>query len=557
MVQKRVAVTVVAALVIFAILYGWQSWNTVKQQQVLELETTLELTGKAVDRYLLEVQAGLTALEINVRAASGLADLARAQPWLKAYADRHPELTSVDMIAPNGQLLASSATSALTGLPSIKPRRPAGDLLSDAKPGSLSIRRARPGALHDQWQIPIVHIPNLASGQHDFYLVATAPVAMLEAFWSKAPIVARAYIVLMRDVDGYLVSRFPAAANASPEETYASPRIGPVRNFLLNNGFPKSGFVEGPNTLRGIEVGAVFARLENFPLTLIVAMPKTEFRAVWWERVRVPYILTLLLAAILAFLYRYAVARHRDWNEQQLDLALELQRRVDARTDEIRRLGARLEEAESRERRQIARDLHDDLSQTLAAVRIRLSPLESDPREDVRSTATTIAGLVDRADQDTRNLASRLAPPALYEIGLVPALQALADEIERDFGIEVAIDDDGQPKPLSQSARSILYRAVRELLINVAKHAAAREAMVECRRAGDEIVLQVSDAGTGYDPEAPQLQPGTRLGLRGTGERISFIGGSLEITTAPGKGTQARIRAPLSTMDQSERERTT
>ena len=151
--------------------------------------------------------------------------------------------------------------------------------------------------------------------------------------------------------------------------------------------------------------------------------------------------------------------------------AEELELRVAQRTEQLRALAADLEAAEDRERRQIARDLHDDLGQTLAAARIRLAALCDDARGDVRARATEVGALIDQANNAIRSLAAQLAPAVLHELGLVAALEWLSEEIERTFQLSVTIADDGRDKPLSQEARSILYRAVRELLINVAKHA--------------------------------------------------------------------------------------
>ena len=554
-IPRRVAFVLGFLLFAFSVLFGWQSWLTVKEQKRLELETVLELTRKASDRYFTEMGASLAGLGVNVNSVGGLTNLPQVQRLLKGFHERRPELTTVSAMRFDGQFLAISTTPALTGLPSIAEERSPEELAIDPASNPLTLWRPVLGTASKRWIVPMRYTLRTTAGEPSAFLIAAVPVELLQNFWSEAPIMSKIVITLMRD-DGYLLSRFPPTANATPAQAYATPRTGAARQHLVANNFPKRGYVEGNDSTGQVPFASVFARLEHFPLTLFVSIPVEEFRSAWWDRVRVPYLLIALLALALWQLYRYALNHQREWAEQQNEHALELESRVAQRSEQLRVLGARLEAAESRERRQIARDLHDDLSQTLAAARIRLTPLEADTRDDVRAAAQALAGLINQADHSTRNLAGRLAPAALYEIGLVPALQALAEEIEHDFGIEVAVDDDSKPKPLSQSARSILYRAVRELLINVAKHAVTPEALVECRREGDEIVLQVSDAGTGYDPNAPQMNPGAHLGLPGTRERISFIGGTFEIATAPGKGTQARIRAPLSILDQSERERT-
>ena len=226
-------------------------------------------------------------------------------------------------------------------------------------------------------------------------------------------------------------------------------------------------------------------------------------------------------------------------------MAEELEHRVAQRTRELHRLAGDLEAAESRERRQIARDLHDDLGQLLAAARIRLAPLCADARDDVRQAALAIAELVELADRSTRSLAAQLAPAALYELGLSAALEWLAGEIGRRFGLRVEVHCDGDEPPLSPVVRSIVYRASRELLLNAAKHAGADHARVDLRREGEQLVVTVTDGGAGF-AQAPG-PPGARRrgGLASVQERLSYIGGSFDLHTEPGLGTQVRLRVPL------------
>jgi light-regulated signal transduction histidine kinase (bacteriophytochrome) len=223
----------------------------------------------------------------------------------------------------------------------------------------------------------------------------------------------------------------------------------------------------------------------------------------------------------------------------------ELERRVAQRTEQLRSLAADLEAVEERERRQIARDLHDDFGQTLAAARIRLTSLCNDERREVRHTADQVGELIDRANSAIRSLAAQLAPDVLHELGLSAALEWLGEEIERTFGLKVAIIDDGLPKPLAQEARSILYRAARELLINVAKHAETDSATVECECRDRRILVRISDRGVGYDSAAPSEGRQRGLGLLSVRERLPLIGGTAEMRSVPGGGTVATLTAPL------------
>jgi light-regulated signal transduction histidine kinase (bacteriophytochrome) len=238
-------------------------------------------------------------------------------------------------------------------------------------------------------------------------------------------------------------------------------------------------------------------------------------------------------------------ARRERAFEEARAMAEELERRVAERTEQLRGLASELEAAEDRERRQIARDLHDDLGQTLAAARIRLAALCDDGRSDVQAKANEVGALIDEASRAIRSLAAQLAPAVLNELGITAALDWLGEEIERAFGLKVLVRDDGRPKPLDQDARSIVYRAVRELLINVARHAGTDAALVESATRGDEIVVRVSDRGKGYSPAAAVKGSHRGLGLISVRERLALIGGTSEIGPNPGGGTLGVLTVPL------------
>jgi light-regulated signal transduction histidine kinase (bacteriophytochrome) len=253
-----------------------------------------------------------------------------------------------------------------------------------------------------------------------------------------------------------------------------------------------------------------------------------------------------LRAVLLENILKHVDLARREREFQAVQFAAEeLEQRVSERTEQLRVLASELEAAESRERREIARDLHDDLVQTLVAARIRLSELCTHERSEVRATVKEVVALIDLADNSTRSLAEQLSPAVLYELGLGPALEWLGEEIERTFGLKVTVIDDGHAKRLSQATRSILYRAVRELLINVAKHARTDSATVESERRSERILVRVSDAGVGYSEAAFGATAKRHTGLRNIRERLFLIGGNAKVVSSPGAGTVAELSAPL------------
>jgi signal transduction histidine kinase len=272
----------------------------------------------------------------------------------------------------------------------------------------------------------------------------------------------------------------------------------------------------------------------------------TKMQSAPWSDVDLEAAEALRVVLLESVLKSVDLARRERAFEETRIIAEELEKRVAQRTEQLRALSADLEAVEDRERRQIARDLHDDLGQILAAARIRLTSLCQHEGADVSETAMQVDALINRANNAIRSLAAQLAPDVLHELGLSPALEWLAEEIEGTFGIKVTVRDDGRPKPLAQEVRSILYRAVRELLINVAKHAQTDTATVETVSQAERVVVRVSDPGVGYDASVAATGSRRRLGLISLRERLSHIGGTVEMRSAPGAGTSAVLTAPLS-----------
>jgi signal transduction histidine kinase len=133
----------------------------------------------------------------------------------------------------------------------------------------------------------------------------------------------------------------------------------------------------------------------------------------------------------------------------------------------------------------------------------------------------------------------------LYELGLRAAIEWLAEEIESNYGLKVTVVGDEPLKPLAPEISSILYRAVRELLINAAKHAQTNAATVKLARQDGNVLITVSDAGIGYDERSAVASPKRGLGLSNMRERLSLIGGSVSMQSRPGTGTIAVLTAPL------------
>jgi two-component system CheB/CheR fusion protein len=223
-----------------------------------------------------------------------------------------------------------------------------------------------------------------------------------------------------------------------------------------------------------------------------------------------------------------------------------LEEHVRERTEELGRLSRELALAEVRERQAIARDLHDGLGQELNAASIKLDALRSsDEGRGAHRALADIAKLLEGVVREMRSLTAQLNPPVLDQLGLMSAIEWLAEEMRKTYQLEVVLDDDSQPKPLDSVSSSIVFRAVRELLINVVRHAKVKRVQVIARRSDGQMTLDIKDEGVGFSPRGMLARSSGGLGLAAMRERIAYIGGTLEIASERNRGTNARIRMPV------------
>lgn len=221
----------------------------------------------------------------------------------------------------------------------------------------------------------------------------------------------------------------------------------------------------------------------------------------------------------------------------QLAAAVEDQERA---VSKLGALSAELALTEERERRRLAEELHDGVSQSLAVVQMRLAMSNASGENDPENTAK-IQELLAEAIRETRALTSELASPVLYEIGLGAALSELAERVEHTHGLEVKVDVSTTEEGLSDEVKMVLLRAARELLMNVVKHAGTDRAWLELTGDRNVVALTVRDEGAGFDPKSAPAEAEGGFGLFSIRERLPFVGGSFAVESAPGRGTEARI----------------
>jgi len=215
----------------------------------------------------------------------------------------------------------------------------------------------------------------------------------------------------------------------------------------------------------------------------------------------------------------------------------------------LKSLASQLSLTEERERHRLATDLHDQISQSLVISKIKLDQLRKSSTSDAfYEPLGDISNCLGRIIDDTRALTFDLSYPILYELGFEAAVaEWLTDQIQEEHGIKTEFEDDGRKKPLDDDIRVLLFRNVRELLINVVKHAQANKVKVSIRKIKNHISVSVEDNGVGFDPVEVESLTAKKaeFGLFSIRERLEQLGGLIEIDSKMGRGTKITMTAPL------------
>jgi PAS domain S-box-containing protein len=226
----------------------------------------------------------------------------------------------------------------------------------------------------------------------------------------------------------------------------------------------------------------------------------------------------------------------------------EAEEKIRSYQEQLRSLASQLSLAEERERRILATELHDHIGQILALTQIKLGALRNKARDtELEKPVNEVRDLVEQVIKSTRSLTFEISPPILYELGLEAALEWFGEHLQEQHGLIVEVSKSPEPKPLDNENRVLIFKVVRELMLNSVKHGQARNLRVALGREEHNLVIEVGDDGVGFTPPATgvEMKKAGGFGLFSIKERLQHLGGSLQVESAPGRGTRISLVIPL------------
>ncbi len=214
---------------------------------------------------------------------------------------------------------------------------------------------------------------------------------------------------------------------------------------------------------------------------------------------------------------------------------------------QLRSLTAELVLVEEDERRNIAEALHDSIGPLLAFSERELGNLQKFVTKEVSLSLDEVKHHINDAVKQTRSLTFDLSPSSLYDLGFEAAVEELAEQFAHERKLKCSFKNSDEPKPLTEEAKILLYRSIRELLVNIAKHADAKTVSVSLTTLNGDIEIIIKDNGKGFDTSKldDKSSKSRGFGLFSIRERLTHIGGRFNIESQKGKGTKVTLLAPL------------
>jgi signal transduction histidine kinase len=324
---------------------------------------------------------------------------------------------------------------------------------------------------------------------------------------------------------------------------------------------------------KGLQVLAmVHEKYPDIPVIVVTGTGSEEVAVEAMKRgaadyvIKSPHHIRRLPFTIMAALKNNQLAQEREQyyqalHEREKELKVlneELEERVRQRTaaleqrnEEVRRLASALTLAEHEERGRLALLLHEDLQQILFGMRIRihilLQELSTLSQDQLRDLIEGVGASTERAIDVAQTLSIRLNPPAFKGEDLREALQWLVHHMMERYSLIVHLRVQGNCQIPQKDKRILLIQLIRELLFNVVEHADVKEAFLEASNEEAQLIIRVKDQGVGFEVQTVQQKQSQNgsMGLVNISERLSLLGGHLQLTSSPGQGTEVTVVVPL------------
>ena len=519
-------------LIFFLVGFLGYAWMVERNHKVHELSGVLRFCAEFTENYFERITATHRKLSTELLHSSENGIVEKAANMLGNYKKMNPDQLGFALLSERGEVIVDTEEASAS---------PTSSFFSD-----LPVRKFEPDGHHQEklefdpikegWTpdgnltIPLSYAIRTENGKLKYLVRSRLRIGLLQNFWKTTLIPPESILGFLHD-HGNLVTIYSANPSTNPGDSFGNQSTLALANHLQKQGFPINGYMEIQRAGNDPDQITVYQRLNHYPITLFASIPTSYIWTGWWNRVRMPAFLWLILILVGGTSY-VLVIRHI--NEKNALVREQTQLHDVAQ-------GALI--IQEQERARISHELHDEVGQTLTALALTLNSAQQNSGDSntVEFLLSNSRMIVEKIMEDVRTIAYRLRPAELDQLGLNESLRALLEKSVLPLLQNVILDENIGNKRFSRDLELCCFRVVQESVTNCLRHAKASEVRVTVTHDASkhELCLSIFDNGTGFDINqyfSTQVRT-KKLGLLGMRERVAANRGKLSIRS-DGTGTK-------------------
>ncbi|WP_170285889.1 histidine kinase [Propionivibrio limicola] len=501
-----------------------------REHKVQELSGILRFGSEFCEIYLERIKATHRRFANEVLQIEGLVEADKALVMLNNYKRTNPDQLGFVLFSARGEVIAD--TDALIDKPQIL-------LFSDMPIRQFQVDKHREERLEfepmaseisgESLILPLRYAVRDTDGELKYVVKSRLRLGLLQNFWKTALVPQESVLGLVHD-GGYLINRYSANPGESVDQAFGKPSADALVSSLRQTGLPTNGDFQIRPLGADSEQLVIFRRLSYHPVTMFVSIPMSSIWMGWWNRVRVSFFLSIALIVVGGVAYGQIIKKRR------------AEHLVSEKQTEFEDVTQGILTAQEEERARLSHELHDEVGQSLTALKITLNRAQQNLANHEKASALLGSGqeMVEEMVGGIREIAYRLRPSELDQLGLVAALRSHIDKTIRPLFPNVALSENVGHQRFNHDLELCCFRIAQEALTNCLRHAKATQIDVSLDYQAPRLTLAIKDNGVGFDAacySSAQAASGS-LGLIGMRERVAANGGQLWIVALPEGGTQ-------------------
>lgn len=543
-------VTVLGSAALLALALDYLRGQTVQAAE--HLNTALaHIVAEQTTRTLQTVsqRLELTATSLALMDGPGESNPESVGKLLQSQLAQLPFVLSLWVLDAQGDIAfaadaASTPRPGNTGGAERKPAHNYADLFAQQPESRFAISLPQPGRAPGLWSIQAARPVLTQNGATTGFVVAVLDAHHFDALWSQMDLGTDGSVVLARR-DGTVLLRVPPTASAMGTNRGNRPVFQTLLPASPTGTFRDRSAVDGVDRLYAYSTLAAQAEM-------VVVLGRSESHVLARWRQWTTFVLWVwgggsAIILVLGFVLDRTGRRLDREQRNAFENATRYQDTLQDNAQKLQALSRRIINAQEAERRRVAHELHDELGQSLTAIKINLQSGARFKNRTTEETNQENIRIVEDALQQVRSLALTLRPAILDNLGLVPALGWLGKQMAQRAGFVFDFVPPAQARRLAPELETTCFRIVQEALTNIARHAQARHVDLSMEYGPDSVSIELHDDGVGMDWNTvlANAQSGASAGVLGMLERAALVGGSLQVRSSPGAGCTLVLHCPL------------